>query len=124
MRLLSCTCPTRCGYVPAVTWYERCSLGIEKADIEEKSGVIDPTRREYVKRWTLLIAAVKMIRSGLHSARYAELSERGAFEMRDAANQLRLAAERLDAVSDAVLLELPQYAGQFKARKVEGPRAA
>ena len=95
-------------------WYDRVSRGIEKTDIVDKG-------RAYVIRWKLIIEAVRMIRSGLHSARYAPLTELGAFEMRDAAIQLRLATERLDAVSDQVLLELPQYAGRFKARQVKGP---
>lgn len=72
----------------------------------------------------LSIQAVEMQRRALHLCRWAYLNERGAFEFRDASALLRLSIERLDAVSDAVLLALPQYHGRFEARRVLGLRVA
>lgn len=72
----------------------------------------------------LSIEAVEMQRRALKLCRWAYLNETGAFQFRDASALLRLSIERLDAVSDSVLLELPQYRGRWIARTVRLRRVA
>lgn len=72
----------------------------------------------------LSIEAIVMQREALKLLRWAYLNETGALQMRDASELLRRAIQRLDAVSDAVLLELPQYRGRWEPRRVHDLRAA
>lgn len=72
----------------------------------------------------LSIQAVEMQRRALHLCRWAYLNENGAFQFRDASALLSLSIQRLDAVSDSVLLALPQYRGRFVARVLRDLRAA
>lgn len=55
------------------------------------------------------IEAVRLQRSALMRVRWAYLDESGAFEFRDAAAELRMAAQLLVLVSDAVLRESGRY---------------
>lgn len=69
------------------------------------------------QKQSFAIEAFQLQRKALHLSRWAYLNERGAFELQDAANFLRLAAARLEAVSVAVLQECPQYAPRLRVRR-------
>lgn len=77
------------------------------------------------RRLILAIEAVQLQRKALHSSRWAHLNELGAFELNDAANWLREAADLLNEVSSSILRELPQYSLRApEAPQSEGRRAA
>lgn len=72
------------------------------------------TREEMQSR---SIDAFRAYRKGMKLARWAKLNELGAFEMNDAANLFRHAAELLNSVSLALLQELPEYSHLCPAKR-------
>lgn len=65
------------------------------------------------------IEAYTRQKNALQLTRLAFLDEVGAFTLRESANNLRRAADLLEAISDQVLMGLPMYGPRAWLRKVE-----